>query len=368
MPNDFIDPHRLLFELQKIDRLNQNLSGCLQAESIAAKITDGLVEEFDCAFARIWLVEPELSRLKLIASAGLYTRLDGDFAFVPMGAYKVGKIAQNCIPFLSNQLAEESWVKDRDWAIKHEISGFAGLPLTIKGEVIGVLAVFSKQIMEAEFLEALKILCSLAAVGLNNADQYQKEIKLRLRNRESFKIPNISLSERLAGILSEIKITLVGTEKQLNASNAYIILKIAEELKANHCIYCRLNYKSDRLYLEAMLNSNCDQQINIISANVISVIKNLGGYFEANITDKKIIRIEVSFPYEEKFIQSNNLSHREREVMQLLAKGLRDREIAQQLFISDRTVKFHINNFMNKLNAKTRIQAVYCAYSQGWIS
>lgn len=44
---------------------------------------------------------------------------------------------------------------------------------------------------------------------------------------------------------------------------------------------------------------------------------------------------------------------------------MRDREIAKTLFISDRTIKFHINNAVAKLKARTRIQAVYQAYSQG---
>lgn len=365
---DLVNPHRLLFELQKIDLLNQSLTGCLQPESIAAKITDGLVAKFDCAFARVWLVEPELARLRLIASSGLYTRLDGDFAIVPMGAYKVGKIAQHCIPFLSNQLANEPWVKDREWAIKHQICGFAGLPLTIEGEVIGVLAVFSKQTLEAEFLEALKVFCSSVAVTLNNAEQYHKEIRSRLNDREYRGIINTPLSEQLAQILSTIKITLVGTEKQLNIANTYILLKIAEELKINNCNYCRLTYTSERLYLEAILTTDCDRKTSIISSNIILVIKNFGGSFEASITNKKIGRVEISFPYEKKVGKSNYLSHREQQVIQLLAKGMRDREIAEKLFISDRTVKFHINNFMNKLNAKTRIQAIYYAYSQGWLN
>ena len=366
--SDLIDPTQLLFELQKIDRLNQSLSGCLEPTGIAAKITDGLVEKFNCAFARIWLVEAKLSRLKLIASSGLYTRLDGDFATVPMGAYKVGKIAQHCIPFLSNQLANESWVKDRNWAIEHKICGFAGLPLTISGEAIGVLAVFSHNPMEAEFLEALKILCSSVAVTLNNADQYQREIISRSTKKEFQEIINIPLSEQIAYILSEIKMTLVGTEKPLNIANNYILLKIAEELKANKCNYCRLTYSCDRLYLEAMLTINCNCQANIFSPNIILAINNLGGNFETNFTNQNIVRIEVSFPYEEKHIQDNNLSHREQEVIQLLAKGMRDREISQQLFISDRTVKFHINNAMNKLKAKTRIQAIYLAFSKGCMS
>ena len=123
MSNDLINPALLLFELQNIDRLNQSLSGCLEPQAIATKITEGLVNQFNCSFVRIWLVEPERTALTLVASSGLYTRLDGDFASVPMGAYKVGKIAQHCIPFLSNQLAQESWVKDRAWAIENKICG-----------------------------------------------------------------------------------------------------------------------------------------------------------------------------------------------------------------------------------------------------
>ena len=60
-------------------------------------------------------MEADRTTLKLVASAGLYQRTDGFFARVPVGAFKVGKIAQNQIPFLSNQLAAESWVLDCLW-------------------------------------------------------------------------------------------------------------------------------------------------------------------------------------------------------------------------------------------------------------
>lgn len=53
------------------------------------------------------------------------------------------------------------------------------------------------------------------------------------------------------------------------------------------------------------------------------------------------------------------LSEREQQVMQLLAEGKRDRDIAQALYISESTVKFHINNSLAKLKAKNRYQGVY---------
>ena len=363
MSNDFINPARLLFELQKIDRLNQSLSGCLEPQAIANKITEGLVDRFNCSFTRIWLVEPERTALTLVASSGLYTRLDGDFATVPMGAYKVGKIAQHCIPFLSNQLAQESWVKDRSWAIENKICGFAGLPLAIAGKAIGVLAVFNHQPMKPEFLEALRILCSSVAVALNNARLYQQQSQ---RSSCGSKLTlDLSVAEQISNILTNVRLILVGTEKRLNISCTYILLKTAEILKANNCSYCRLTYESDFVYLSAMLMF--DFSSTNIFQDISFAIDNLDGKLHIE-SDNNIVQIKLSLPYELKQKKPINLSHREQEVIILLAAGMRDREIAKELFISDRTVKFHINNAVAKLNAKTRIQAVHQAYCQGLLT
>jgi DNA-binding NarL/FixJ family response regulator len=62
------------------------------------------------------------------------------------------------------------------------------------------------------------------------------------------------------------------------------------------------------------------------------------------------------------------LSDRELAILRLLGEGLRDRDIAQQLMISESTVKFHLHNSMTKLQAKTRYQALYLAVTQGWFA
>ena len=367
MSDELINSTRLLFELQKTDSLNRSLSGCLEPRAIAAKITNGLVDKFDCAFARIWLVNAERTALTLIASSGLYTRLDGDFASVPMGAYKVGKIAQHCIPFLSNQLAEESWVKDRQWAVDRKISGFAGLPLTVAGKAIGVLAVFSHHSMTAEFLEALRILCSSVAVALNNARLYQQQFQAKLGNCSSTAIAT-SLSERISNILTDVRLILVGKEQPLTISGTYILLKTAEILKNSNCSYCRLTYRSDRLFLSAMITLNSHQKANTIFQDISFVVNNLDGNLKLDLADRNIVQIKLYLPYKQPPKSQINLSHREQEIIQCLARGMRDREIAKKLFISDRTVKFHINNAVTKLDAKTRIQAVHQAYSQGLLT
>lgn len=64
---------------------------------------------------------------------------------------------------------------------------------------------------------------------------------------------------------------------------------------------------------------------------------------------------------------SPELSEREREVLQLLGRGLSNRDIGQQLFISETTVKKHVANIMEKMGVKSRSQAVITGVQLGLI-
>lgn len=62
-----------------------------------------------------------------------------------------------------------------------------------------------------------------------------------------------------------------------------------------------------------------------------------------------------------------DLTEREIEVIRLLAEGLANKEIAVQLIISPRTVKFHLDNIYSKLGVSTRTEAAIYALRQGWV-
>lgn len=64
---------------------------------------------------------------------------------------------------------------------------------------------------------------------------------------------------------------------------------------------------------------------------------------------------------------SDELTSREREVVQLVADGSTNREIAAALFISENTVKFHMNNILAKLHLRNRVQAVSWAIRTGLV-
>ncbi len=368
-----LDVSRLLFDLKLCGELVNRFTGWLDTGAIAACVTNGLVETFNCAFARIWLVDADRRGLTLVASSGLYTRLDGAFAHVPMGAFKVGKIAQHCIPFLSNCLPEETWVKDRDWAIANQIQGFAGLPLMAEGRAVGVLAIFSHEPMAPEFLEVLQILSLSVTGALVSALNHQ----IALRTTDSART---TLSEQLSDLLGRQKLSLLGTEQLLSASIEQLLIQMGHRLTELSCHYCRLVYGTDTVVLEAMLAINVEQSASPSQPleDIAAASQRLGGVFQSHMgANQTVMKVRLQLPYHMSSQEvsmdtlvsptESPLSEREQEVMQLLAEGYRDRDIAERLYISERTVKFHAKNTLVKMGVRTRIQAVFKATQKGWL-
>jgi DNA-binding NarL/FixJ family response regulator len=94
-------------------------------------------------------------------------------------------------------------------------------------------------------------------------------------------------------------------------------------------------------------------------ARGIRTVNGGASYLEPRVASK--LMAEVSSPRR----ASGALSEREREVLRLVAEGLPTKQIAGNLSISERTVKFHVNSIFRKLGADNRAQAVALAAQRG---
>jgi DNA-binding NarL/FixJ family response regulator len=80
---------------------------------------------------------------------------------------------------------------------------------------------------------------------------------------------------------------------------------------------------------------------------------------------KRVIQRFARLPRPAPPKELDDLSERELEVFRLIARGLSNGEIAQELYISETTVKTHITHILQKLNLRDRVQAVVLAYQTG---
>ncbi len=170
---DVTERHRgeLLRErLTRLETLRADVSAMLAKRSplqeLLSGVCEALVRTLDAAFARIWTADPTGTVLALQASAGMYTHIDGPHARVPVGKFKIGRIAEERAPHLTNDVQHDERVGDRAWAARENLVSFAGYPLLVDDRLVGVVAMFGRAPLPNEVLAALGLVADAIAQGI----------------------------------------------------------------------------------------------------------------------------------------------------------------------------------------------------------
>src|SRR5262245_9387584 len=153
-------------------------------QCILQKCAEAVVRHLDAAFARIWTLNYNESVLELQASAGLYTHLNGRHSRVPVGEFKIGQIAQERLPHLTNDVCNDPRVHDREWATSQGMVAVAGYPLIVEDRIVGVVAMFARHQVSEDTVEALATVAAPIAQGIERkrAEQALSESEERFRS------------------------------------------------------------------------------------------------------------------------------------------------------------------------------------------
>jgi predicted ATPase/signal transduction histidine kinase len=125
-----------------------------------------IVDHLGVAFARIWVLNSDKNILELKASAGIYSHLNGSHQFIPVGKFKIGLIAQEKEPHLTNDVLNDPRIGDRQWAKQHGMVAFAGYPLMLGDEILGVVAMFSQKTLSVSTLASLQVVATEISLGI----------------------------------------------------------------------------------------------------------------------------------------------------------------------------------------------------------
>jgi len=106
----------------------------------------------------------------------MYTHLDGAHSRVPVGHLRIGLIVQERTPYVTNDVVNDPLLSDSDWARDEGMVAFAGYPLVVGGQAIGVLTMFSRKPISRATTETLSTIAGTIAQGIRRA---QGEAALR---------------------------------------------------------------------------------------------------------------------------------------------------------------------------------------------
>jgi transcriptional regulator with GAF, ATPase, and Fis domain len=185
--------------LELLQAISLAVAEARSIETVLQKIVTGLTEEAACTLARIWLVAPgdicercdlrtecpdQTRCLHLKASMGKPTnplsghrwyRMDGDFQRFPLGVRIVGRVgATGQSEFLLDTADNKEWIGRDDWLHREGIRTFVGHPLRFRGEILGVLGVFTRERLGSDKVAWLRLFAEQAAVAIANARAFEE--------------------------------------------------------------------------------------------------------------------------------------------------------------------------------------------------
>jgi DNA-binding NarL/FixJ family response regulator len=276
------------------------------------------------------------------------------------------------------------------------ITGYPDHETAVQALKVGAFDYLSKASETESILEAISEALLESSISLNNGDKKENGIGVSVICDNFFtKKGLLSFFEKSSRLyLNKFTPNIEFFLKSMGESNSNIILV---------CGSCCFDDFKKSVSLIKKLKLVCSEQNivvfnhNLTEAQQLELIKcGIAGLLDNNLSEERteelLIKVqegevlaprfvvaralkELSTSYtmqgsvnaKDVFANDLYLTAREKEILKCVAGGLKNREIAEKLFISEKTVKTHMNNIFRKLDVESRLQAINVAYQKNLI-
>ena len=230
---------------------------------VLQECAEAVVRHLDAAFARVWTIERGSDVLELQASAGMYKHLDGEHGRVPVGQFKIGLIAAERRPHLTNAVVGDPRVSDQEWARREGMVAFAGYPLLVEDRLVGVLAMFARRELSGDTLEALSSVANIMAQGIERRRAEERLAELLHEREQTIEEVSTPVVPVLEGVLVMPLIGSLDSRRTARATRAAL-----QEVTRQGARVCILDITGARLVdSHAVANlTNLVQALKLVGA------------------------------------------------------------------------------------------------------
>jgi len=171
-------------------------------------------------------------------------------------------------------------------------------------------------------------------------------------------IDSFSNAEEFLENIDELSLDVVLMDIGLPKMNGIECVEMVKQKKPEVQFLMYTNFEDDQKVFDA-LRAGANGYV-LKNANIQSIIQSISEVYRGGSPMSRSIARKVIESFHSTGLKDikYNLSKRESEILQLLAKGFRYKEIADKLFISTETVRTHIRNIYSKLQVQSRTDAI----------
>ena len=296
-----------------------NLNKEFSLHSALRKSLEKTVEMLDIETGWIWLTEPDNKSVYLAASYNLPPALSNYPERLSGWCYCIKQYLSDDIDQAMN-ISEIACTRLKDVSTgTKDLKFHATIPITINGQKVGLMNLLSKETrhLDEKELAILNTISELVGTAIQ-----------RTRLQQSYDRENIESDTTILSVLERV------FHPQIES-----IISCLDDSEVN----------------KEKVNEALNKVRNL--KELLSQFRKEAGVLEGTIRTKK----ELHYP-------EAPLTKRELEVLTLIKKGLTNGQVGKQLFIAERTVKFHVTGILSKFNADTRTEAVDIGLKRGLFS